>query len=88
MLTEGAEVDAKPELEIYADDVACAHGNTIGALDENALFYMRQRGIPEASARALLVQAFVTEVLDGITHEGARDWLAGRVEDWMKAALV
>jgi Fe-S cluster assembly protein SufD len=88
MLTEGAEVDAKPELEIYADDVACAHGNTIGALDENALFYMRQRGIPEASARALLVQAFVTEVLDGIAHEGARDWLAGRVEDWMKGALT
>jgi Fe-S cluster assembly protein SufD len=88
MLTEGAEVDAKPELEIYADDVACAHGNTIGALDENALFYMRQRGISEASARALLVQAFVTEVLDGIAHEGARDWLSGRVEAWMKAALV
>lgn len=88
MLTQGAEVDAKPELEIYADDVACAHGNTIGALDENALFYMRQRGIPETQARALLVQAFVTEVLDGIAHEGARDWLAARVEDWMKAALV
>lgn len=88
MLTEGAEVDAKPELEIYADDVACAHGNTIGALDENALFYMRQRGIPEASARALLVQAFVTEVLDGIAHEGARAWLTGRVEGWMKAALI
>jgi Fe-S cluster assembly protein SufD len=87
MLTEGAEVDAKPELEIYADDVACAHGNTIGALDENALFYMRQRGIPEVMARALLVQAFVTDVLDGIAHEGARDWLTGRVEDWMKAAL-
>lgn len=88
MLTEGAEVDAKPELEIYADDVACAHGNTIGALDENALFYMRQRGIPLVQARALLVQAFVTEVLDGINHEGARDWLTGRVESWMTAALV
>lgn len=88
MLTEGAEIDAKPELEIYADDVACAHGNTIGALDENALFYMRQRGIPLANARALLVQAFVTEVLDGIAHEGARDWLSGSVEGWMKAALV
>jgi Fe-S cluster assembly protein SufD len=88
MLTEGAEIDAKPELEIYADDVACAHGNTIGALDENALFYMRQRGIPEAQARALLVQAFVTEVLDGVAHEGVRDWLGARVEAWMKAALL
>jgi Fe-S cluster assembly protein SufD len=88
MLSEGCEVDAKPELEIYADDVACAHGNTIGALDENALFYMRQRGINEASARALLVQAFVSEVLDGIAHEGARDWLSGLVESWMKEALI
>jgi Fe-S cluster assembly protein SufD len=88
MLTEGAEVDAKPELEIYADDVACAHGNTIGALDENALFYMRQRGIPAVQARSLLVQAFVTEVLDGISHEGARDWLTGRVQGWMTAALT
>lgn len=88
MLSEGAEVDAKPELEIYADDVACAHGNTVGALDESALFYMRQRGIPLVQARALLVQAFVTEVLDGITHEGARDWLTGRVEAWMDAASL
>jgi Fe-S cluster assembly protein SufD len=88
MLTEGAEVDAKPELEIYADDVACAHGNTIGALDENALFYMRQRGIPAVQARALLVQAFITEVLNGIAHEGARDWLTSRVEAWMAAAQI
>jgi Fe-S cluster assembly protein SufD len=88
MLSEGAEVDAKPELEIYADDVACAHGNTVGALDESALFYMRQRGIPLVQARALLVQAFVTEVLDIITHEGARDWLSGRVEAWMDAASL
>jgi Fe-S cluster assembly protein SufD len=88
MLSEGAEVDAKPELEIYADDVACAHGNTIGALDDNALFYMRQRGIPEALARALLVQAFVTEVIDGVAHEGARGWLTARVDAWMQAALA
>lgn len=88
MLTEGAEVDAKPELEIYADDVACAHGNTFGALDENALFYMRQRGIPEAAARALLVGAFVGEVLDGIAHEGAREWLAGQANAWMAEALA
>lgn len=88
MLTDGAEVDAKPELEIYADDVACAHGNTIGALDENALFYMRQRGIPEAAARALLVQAFVGDVLDGIAHDGTREWLSSQVEGWMKGALA
>ena len=84
MLAEGCEVDAKPELEIYADDVACAHGNTIGALDEQALFYMRQRGIPVAQARALLVQAFVGEVFDGVEHDGARDWLSGLAAGWLE----
>ena len=83
ILSDRAEVDAKPELEIYADDVACAHGNTVGALDEEALFYAAQRGIPEAEARALLIQAFVAEVVDRIGHEGARDvaraWVAQRL---------
>jgi Fe-S cluster assembly protein SufD len=73
ILSDRAEVDAKPELEIYADDVACAHGNTVGALDEDALFYARQRGIPEADARAMLTEAFVGEVVDRIQHEGARE---------------
>jgi Fe-S cluster assembly protein SufD len=72
ILSERAEVDAKPELLIYADDVACAHGNTVGALDEEALFYAQQRGMPEAEARALLTEAFVGEVVDRIEHEGAR----------------
>jgi Fe-S cluster assembly protein SufD len=72
LLNDGAEVDAKPELEIYADDVACAHGNTVGSLDEDALFYMRARGMPEPEARALLMEAFVGEVVDRIRHEGAR----------------
>jgi Fe-S cluster assembly protein SufD len=73
LLNDGAEVDAKPELEIYADDVACAHGNTVGSLDEDALFYMRARGLPEADAKALLMEAFVGEVADRIEHEGARE---------------
>lgn len=64
LLEDGAEVFAKPELEIYADDVECAHGNTSGALDPNQLFYMRQRGIPEAEARALLTEAFIAEALE------------------------
>ena len=64
LLEDGAEVFAKPELEIYADDVECAHGNTSGALDQNQLFYMRQRGIPEAQARALLTEAFIAEALE------------------------
>ncbi len=84
ILSDRAEVDATPELEIYADDVACAHGNTVGALDEDALFYIRSRGVPEHEARALLTQAFVGEVVDRIEHEGARDaaraWVASHLE--------
>ncbi|HVM98631.1 MAG TPA: Fe-S cluster assembly protein SufD [Caulobacteraceae bacterium] len=83
ILSERAEVDAKPELEIFADDVACAHGNTVGALDDDALFYAEQRGIPEAEARAMLTEAFVGEVVDRIEHEGAREvvraWVAERL---------
>jgi Fe-S cluster assembly protein SufD len=83
LLSDRAEVDAKPELEIFADDVACAHGNTVGALDEEALFYAEQRGIPEAAARAMLTEAFVAEVIDRIEHDGARNvaraWVAARL---------
>lgn len=86
MLSEGAEIDAKPELEIYADDVQCAHGNTIGALDDQALFYMRQRGIPEAQAKALLVEAFVTDVFDAIDHDGVRDWFSDLARAWLEAS--
>ncbi len=83
ILSDRAEVDAKPELEIYADDVACAHGNTVGALDEDAMFYAEQRGMPEDVARAMLTEAFVGEVIDRIEHEAARDaaraWAAERL---------
>ncbi len=79
----GAEIDAKPELIIYADDVQCAHGNTVGTLDESALFYMQQRGVPADEARALLTQAFLIEVVDRIEHEGARE----RVREWLTARL-
>jgi len=64
LLEDGAEVFAKPELEIYADDVECAHGNTCGALDADQVFYLRQRGLPEAEARALLTEAFIAEALE------------------------
>ena len=83
ILGERAEVDAKPELEIYADDVQCAHGNTVGNLDESALFYMQQRGIPVDEARALLTEAFLIEVVDRIAHEGAREV----VREWLTARL-
>ncbi|MEM9285143.1 MAG: SufD family Fe-S cluster assembly protein [Pseudomonadota bacterium] len=72
LLFKGAQINAKPELEIYADDVECAHGNTAGALDPEALFYMRQRGVPEEEARALLIDAFAGEVLQRIPDETIR----------------
>ncbi|MDV6329446.1 Fe-S cluster assembly protein SufD [Asticcacaulis sp. 201] len=72
ILNDGAHIRAKPELEIYADDVQCAHGNTIGALDEEALFFCQSRGIPEDMARAMLTHAFVLPVADQIEDEGLR----------------
>jgi Fe-S cluster assembly protein SufD len=63
LLSDGAEIDGKPQLEIHADDVKCSHGSAIGRVDENALFYLRTRGIDEATARALLVRGFAAEVL-------------------------
>lgn len=72
ILNDGAHVRAKPELEIYADDVQCAHGNTIGALDEQALFFCQSRGMDEATARALLTHAFVMPVAEAIEDETLR----------------
>lgn len=74
---------AKPELEIYADDVACSHGSTSGAIDEEALFYLRSRGLPERQAQDLLVLAFLAEALDEIENEDLVDDLRGRLEDWL-----
>ncbi len=85
LLSETAEADNKPELEIFADDVQCGHGATAGRLDENLLFYLRARGIPRKEAEALLIQAFVGEAIDGIAHEGLRDLLSARVVAWLEA---
>jgi Fe-S cluster assembly protein SufD len=68
MLSAGARLDAKPQLEIFADDVKCSHGCTVGQLDEDALFYLRARGINEPEARALLMLAFAEDALSGIDH--------------------
>jgi Fe-S cluster assembly protein SufD len=83
LLSSDAEFDAKPELEIYADDVVCGHGATSGEIDDEQLFYLRARGIPAAEARAMLVQAFVMDVLDAVQHEGIRDALHARAADWL-----
>jgi Fe-S cluster assembly protein SufD len=86
LLARTATVNAKPELEIFADDVKCAHGATVGELDRNALFYMKSRGVPESEAKALLTQAFVADAIDRIGEEAVREafqadamsWLGGR----------
>jgi Fe-S cluster assembly protein SufD len=85
LLSDKAEADNKPELEIFADDVQCGHGATSGRLDENLLFYLKARGIPAKEAEALLIQAFVGEAIDGIAHEGVRELLTGRVAAWLEA---
>ena len=83
LLSETAEFDSKPELEIFADDVACGHGSTSGQIDEALLFYLESRGIPEVEARALLIQAFVGEAVDRIEHEGLREALNKASADWL-----
>jgi len=83
MLSETCEIRSKPELEIYADDVACAHGNTIGQLDESVLFYMRQRGIPKKQARALLTEAFVGGVFDDMSDDAMVESLLSIIRDWL-----
>lgn len=75
LLSSRAEIDVKPELEIYADDVKCAHGATLGQLDANALFYLRSRGLDETAARTMLSFAFLAEVVDGFPVEAVRDAL-------------
>jgi Fe-S cluster assembly protein SufD len=85
LLSEEAEADNKPELEIFADDVQCGHGATSGALDGDLKFYLLARGIPEPEAEALLVQAFVGEAIEGIEHAGLRDALIEHVAAWLKA---
>ena len=85
LLSTGAEIDAKPELEIYADDVKCSHGATTGQIDETALFYLRSRGIPEALARNLLVQSFLGEALDEISREDVRQAFTDKVLHWLPA---
>ncbi|HQU04910.1 MAG TPA: Fe-S cluster assembly protein SufD [Acidocella sp.] len=82
LLSPHAEIDIKPELEIFADDVKCSHGATIGALDPEQIFYLRSRGIPEDQARAMLIRAFLTEALEPVTHEAARTFLEDAIETW------
>ncbi|MEI9993223.1 MAG: Fe-S cluster assembly protein SufD [Rhizomicrobium sp.] len=87
LMGERAEADLKPELEIFADDVKCAHGAAVGDLDANSLFYLRARGIPEAEARNMLVRAFLEEAVDEIADETIRASVWQAVEDALPKAM-
>lgn len=84
LLSRLAEMDVKPELEIYADDVKCSHGTTTGELDETPLFYLMSRGIPADEARKLLLEAFLLEVLEKITDDNVRTLFDERVHLWLR----
>jgi Fe-S cluster assembly protein SufD len=79
LLSEDASINSKPELEIYADDVKCSHGSTTGQLDENALFYLRARGLSESAAKNLLLQAFMEDVLTYIPNEDLLKFIHHRI---------
>lgn len=86
LLSPEAEIDTKPELEIYADDVKCSHGATVGALDDEQLFYLQSRGVPAPAARAMLVEAFLAEAIDRVADEPGRGALRAAVERWWEAS--
>jgi Fe-S cluster assembly protein SufD len=86
LLSPMAEIDSKPQLEIYADDVKCSHGATVGELDAEQLFYLVSRGIPRAEARAMLVHAFLSEALDLVAHDDARTLFEAALQGWWEQA--
>jgi Fe-S cluster assembly protein SufD len=85
LLSDEAEADNKPELEIFADDVTCGHGATTGALDESLLFYLRARGLSEKEAQALLIQAFVGEAIESIANDDLRELAIKAAHRWLEA---
>lgn len=87
LLTDEASVYTKPQLEIFADDVKCSHGCTIGQLDQNSLFYMRQRGIPHSEARALLLYAFMDEVINSVKIPVLKTWITKQVSQKLGVIL-
>jgi Fe-S cluster assembly protein SufD len=85
LLSDEAEADNKPELEIFADDVTCGHGATTGALDDSLLFYLRARGLSEKEAQALLIQAFVGEAIEQIANDDLRELAISAAQRWLAA---
>ncbi len=87
LLSDTCDFSAKPELEIFADDVQCAHGATVADIEDDYMFYLMARGIPEVEARRLLVKAFVQEVLDEMDDETLAERLSARIDTWMEAHI-
>ena len=87
LLSEEAEADAKPELEIFADDVVCGHGATAGALDDDLLFYLKARGIPQKEAEALMIEAFIGEAVEAIENQTLREVLMELARTWLAARV-
>jgi Fe-S cluster assembly protein SufD len=85
LLSEGGAMNNKPELEIFADDVQCAHGATCGQLDDDLLFYLMARGLPKPEAERLLVQAFLGEAIEFVENDSLREALIASVEAWLRA---
>ena len=84
LLSDYAQVDTKPQLEIYADDVKCTHGATIGQIDENALFYLRSRGISKEASRDIILNAFTNETLESMTVDSVKKYCTNLVADWFR----
>ena len=83
MLSDDAEFDSKPELEIFADDVVCGHGSTAAQLDSDTLFYLRSRGVPLPEARALLIQSFAAAALEKVENEEIREAIGDVAQVWL-----
>jgi len=84
LLSKGSLMNSNPQLEIYADDVKCAHDSTTGALDQDALFYIQSRGIDMLSAKALLVRGFVSKMIEAIPHQDAKQYVISKFDSWLK----
>jgi Fe-S cluster assembly protein SufD len=82
LLTDDTEFDAKPELEIYADDVICSHGSTVGAADETQLFYLRSRGVTLEAAQGMIVLAFLAQALEEIENEALSEEIRASIAMW------
>ena len=84
LLSDKALMNSNPQLEIYADDVKCAHGSTTGALDKEALFYMQSRGINKEEASSLLIRGFASELINEVQHEETKKYLLNKFDHWLR----